>query len=426
MSQQLPSAFWSRRRLLASLSLAVLAIAITAWAGATGVFGPDRHPDPAATSQPAQSSTARAGASTPQPATESSSAPTPSSGTSVPLMPSPRASRPAAIQLDPGSWSNQKLAAVLVMTGAKMGDTAAIQHAAARGVGGIVLFGPTSPRLARTLRMAATAAPRGNPPLIASDEEGGQVQRLSSLIYPLPSAEAMGRWSPAKIRATARSYALRMRALGVTVALSPDADLAVPGYYIATARRSFSADPRQVAIAVNAWNDGLRAAGVLGVIKHWPGHGQATDTHVGGSLVPRWSVLQRRDLIPFRAAFAHHVDAVMVGHLRVPGLTEGSWPASESPAALRALRAQAGGAVLIVTDDLSMDAASKTLGISASKAAVRSLVSGADVAMVCWAPLDGVTSAVKQAIDDGRLPRSQAVASARRVLQTKMRVTAQR
>lgn len=312
------------------------------------------------------------------------------------------------------------------MTGAKMGDAAAIQQAAARGVGGIVLFGPASPNLAQTLRKAAAAAPSGNPPLIASDEEGGQVQRLSSLIYPLPAAEAMGQWSPARITATARSYALRMRALGVSVALGPDADIAVPGYYIASARRSFSGDPQHVAVAVNAWNDGLKAAGVLGVVKHWPGHGQATDTHVGGSLVPRWAVLQRRDLIPFNSAFAHDVGAVMVGHLRVPGLTEGSWPASESPAALRALRARAGGAVLIVTDDLSMDAASRTLGISASKAAVRSLVSGADIAMVCWAPLDEVSSAVRQAIDDGRLPRSQAVASARRVLRTKMTVAKQR
>jgi len=308
------------------------------------------------------------------------------------------------------------------MTGAKMGDTTAIRRAAARGVGGVVLFGPASPNLAHTLKAARAAAPRGNPALIASDEEGGRVQRLSSLIYPLPTAEEMGRWSLAKVRATARGYGLRMRALGVTVALGPDADIAVPGYYIATQHRSFSADPRRVAADVNAWNDGLRASGVLGVVKHWPGHGQATDTHVGGSLVPSWSALQRRDLIPFKAAFARHAGAVMVGHLRVPGLTEGTWPASESPAALRALRAQAGGAALIVTDDLSMDAASKTLGISPARAAVRSLAAGADVAMVCWAPLDEVTSAVTQAINDGRLPRRQAVASARRVLRAKMAV----
>jgi len=140
---------------------------------------------------------------------------------------------------------------------------------------------------------------------------------------------------------------------------------------------------------VNAWSDGLAAAGVLGVVKHWPGHGQASDTHASDTIVPPWSVPQRRDLIPFKAAFARHADAVIIGHLRVPGLTEGSLPAIEPPTALRTLRAQAGASVLIMTDDLSMAAASKTLGITSAQAAVRSLVAGADVAMVCWAPADG-------------------------------------
>jgi beta-N-acetylhexosaminidase len=358
-------------------------------------------------------------------------APAPSaSRLAVRRVPPPRVATPAAEPLDPPAaeplapqgWSSRQLAAELIMTGAKMGDTAAIEHAATKGVGGVVLFGPFSPNLARTLTRARAAAPRGNAPLIASDEEGGQVQRLTSLIYPLPSAETMGRWGPGAITETARRYALRMRALGVSVALGPDADIAVPGYFISAAHRSFSGNPRQVGVAVNAWNDGLRAAGVLGVVKHWPGHGQASDTHVRGSSVPPWSVLQGRDLIPFKAAFAHHGGAVMVGHLRAPGLTEGSWPATESPAAMRALRAQAGTSALILTDDLSMAAASTTVGITAAQAAVRSLVAGADVAMVCFAPVDAVISAVAKAINDGRLSRARAVASARRILRVKTQV----
>jgi len=419
MSRQPSSVLTPRRRRLAALSLLVLAVAVGAGAGAARWYGPDQHPDSTATAVP--STHGRTQRTTP---ISSSSASSGRAGS--PSASAPPAATPATEQADPASWSNQQLAAILVMTGAKMGDAAAIQHAAENGISGVVLFGPASPSLAQTLAKARAAAPRGNPPLIASDEEGGQVQRLSSLIYPLPSAEAMGHWSPAKITTTARMYALRMKALGVTVALGPDADIAVPGYYIAAAHRSFSVDPRQVGVDVNAWNDGLDDAGVLGVIKHWPGHGQAGDTHTGGSAVPPWSVLQRRDLIPFRAAFAHHAGAAMIGHLRVPGLTEGSLPASESPTALRALRAQAGATALIVTDDLSMAAASTTLGISPAQAAVRSLVAGADVAMVCWAPVDGVTSAVTRAINDGRLPRNQAIASARRVLRTKMHVAAQR
>ena len=422
MSGPPPSVFTPRRRQLAAMCLALLAVAAAGGAGATRSPRPGQSHAPPKTTKPAVL-TASATAS-PDVSAQGSGA---TSGRAVPPpATTPRVLTPARQQLDPASWSNHQLAAVLVMTGAKMGDAAAIQHAAASGTAGVVLFGQSSPNLAQTLKNAQAAAPSGNPALIASDEEGGQVQRLSSLIYPLPSAETMGHWSPARITATARGYALRMRAMGVNVAFSPDADIAVPGYFIASAHRSFSPYPDQVGVDVNAWNDGLAAAGVLGVVKHWPGHGQASDTHEGSSVVPAWSVLQRRDLIPFRAAFAHHADAVIVGHLRVPGLTEGSWPASESPTAMRALRAQAGTTALILTDDLSIAAASTTLGTTPAQAAVRSLVAGADVAMVCWAPVDGVTSAVAQALDDGTLPRDQALASARRVLRTKMRAAAQR
>ena len=417
MSRQSPLVLTPRRRLLAALCLGVLAVSMAAGAGAARLSGQSQHTDAVATPRSAKQRTATS-------TTPTSSSNVPSARGGSPPAPSVRVSTPAAGLPDPASWSSQQLAAVLVMTGAKMGDSVAIQRAAAIGIGGVVLFGPSSPNLAETLNKARAAAPRGNPPLIASDEEGGQVQRLSSLIYPLPSAEAMGQWSPAKITTTARDYALRMRALGVSMALAPDTDVATPGYFIAAAGRSFSGDPAQVGVDVNAWNDGLDAAGVLGVIKHWPGHGHASDTQVGASFAPPWSALQSRDLIPFKAAFAHHVDAVMIAHLRVPGLTEASLPASESPTALRTLRAEAGPSVLILTDDLSMDAASKALGISPAQAAVRALVAGADVAMVCWAPIDGVTSAVTQALNDGQLPRAQAVASARRVLRAKRQVAA--
>jgi len=109
-----------------------------------------------------------------------------------------------------------------------------------------------------------------------------------------------------------------------------------------------------------------------------------------------------------------------------PDRTTAEASASESTPALRALRAQAGPTVLIMTDDLSMAAASTALGITPAQAAVKSLTAGADVAMVCWDPLDGVLSAVTLAINNGSLPRAQAVASARRVLHVKDQVTATR
>jgi beta-N-acetylhexosaminidase len=174
-------------------------------------------------------------------------------------------------------------------------------------------------------------------------------QRLPSTAQPL-------------IATTAHTYGVRMKALGGECVAGPETDIAVAGHFIATAHRSFSADPRQVGIDVDAWDEDPDGAGVLAVIKAWPGHGQASDTHAGAASVPPWSVLQQRDVIGFNAAFAHHARAVMVGHLRVPGLTEASLPASELPTALRTLRADAGPTTLILTDDLSMARSQHRLG----------------------------------------------------------------
>ena len=215
MSRQLLPASWSRRQ-----SLGVLAVVVILVAGISGVatarlFGSDQR-DSVATSRTARQGAATAilSASPSAIATGSLSAPTAPGRAGAPPVPTPSGPTRLPGRLHPAGWSSRQLAAVLVMTGAKMGDAAAIEHAAADGVGGIVLFGPSSPDLARTLTRARSLAPTGNPPLIASDEEGGQVQRLSSLIYPLPSAEEMGHWSPAKITATARADALKMGASG--------------------------------------------------------------------------------------------------------------------------------------------------------------------------------------------------------------------
>jgi beta-N-acetylhexosaminidase len=311
----------------------------------------------------------------------------------------------------------QRLAAQLTFSGVQMSDPAAMIDVARVGVGGVTLYGRPGPRLAADLAAARRASAVA--PFVASDEEGGEVQRLSTAIYPLPSAEQMGTWSDARISAVAYDYATRMRHLGVTMDFAPVADLATPGHYIALLHRSFSADPDHVARAVTAWNAGLHRAGVLGVVKHWPGHGAAGNTHTGSASVPSLQILAGRDMRPFAAAFAAGTPAVMVGHLRVPGLTLGREPASESAVALRYLRSVAGPTTLILTDDLSMAAASHSLGITPAAAAVRALQAGADMALVAHGQVRTVIAAIAAAIASGALPRDRAVASARRILAVK-------
>jgi beta-N-acetylhexosaminidase len=326
---------------------------------------------------------------------------------------------------DPASWTIRRLAAQLVFSCvdlSDLGDQGAAQRQAAAGIGGITLLGSHPPRhlrgrLAAVRRSARTAVL----PFVASDEEGGAVQRLRELIYRLPSARTMGGWRPARVRRTAHDYALRMRRLGVRMDLAPVADLAVPGAYIDSLGRAFSGDPDAVTARVRAWRLGMRDAGVVTVLKHWPGHGSATNSHTGPARVAPLAELERRDLLPFDRELADGAPVVMVGHLLSRGLTVDGVPTSLSRRALHYLRRSAGPDTVLLTDSLAMAAASSSLGISPVRATVRALRAGADWAMACDAHPLRAAAAVRRALANGTIPRHQADASARRILALKAR-----
>lgn len=319
----------------------------------------------------------------------------------------------------PASWSNRRLAAQLVLAGVEMDNLAAARRWARGGVGGVVLFGDPPRRLGAKLRKVRAA---GSPaPFIASDEEGGLVQRLADVIYRLPSADWMGQHrTPRQVKKIARRYGDRMRGLRVTMDLAPVADLGIPGYYIEQLHRAFARRPGRAAKYVKAWESGLRAASVVPVVKHWPGHGQARDTHTGAARTPPLSVLERRDMVPFRRAFRTGAPAVMVGHLRVPGLTRHGLPASLSRPALRYLRGQAGPDVLVITDALDMAAATTAVGLTRVQAAVTALRAGADMVLTHGGGSPRrVIAAIGRALRSERYPRDRAVRSVRRILAAK-------
>jgi beta-N-acetylhexosaminidase len=328
----------------------------------------------------------------------------------------------AAQETGPAGWTNRRLAAQVVLAGIDMRRLDLAADWSRRGAGGIVLFGEPPQHLRAQLRVVRDAG--RVTPFVASDEEGGLVQRLRDVIYPLPSAQWMGTHrSAAQVRDIAAAYGERMRHIGVDVDLAPVADLLVPGFFIAEQHRAFAARPERVARLANAWQRGLRAARVLATVKHWPGHGHAEDTHSGLAVTPRWSRLRATDLLPFDALLEARVPAVMVGHLVVPGLTETRHtPASLSRTALHRLRNRAGPDALIVTDSLSMGAIRTDLGLSQPAAAVRALRRGADLALVQDIGFGPVVRAVKAALDDGSYPRARAIRSVRRILAAKERL----
>lgn len=325
---------------------------------------------------------------------------------------SPRAAR---FLPNPATWPNGRLAAQLVLAGITMNSTSQAVSWARSGIAGVVLFGsPPASLRAQLLQLRANAP--GRRFIISSDEEGGAVQRLSSLIGRMPSAAEIGRTrTVAGTRALARLFGARMKRLGVNYNLAPVADLLYPGSYMARDGRAFKSNPVINGRYVKAFSLGLRDAGVAATVKHWPGGGAVADTHIGAGRTPSWGSMQRRDLVPFRTAFAGGVDSVMVGHPSVPGLT-GGVPASQSRPAFIALRQQAGPNAVIMTDALAMAAVTSSMRQSQGQAAVRAIASGADLALVQGINPFTIVSKLAAAIRTGQIPRARAVASARRVL----------
>jgi beta-N-acetylhexosaminidase len=233
------------------------------------------------------------------------------------------------------------------------------------------------------------------PLAVSVDEEGGRVSRLSPLIGPAPSARELARTSTVEqVYAQALDRGRTMRALGITVDFAPVVDVVsrdAPDDTV-IGDRSFGADPVTVTNYAGAYARGLRDAGLLPVLKHFPGHGRGSgDSHTGGVTTPPLPDLQDDDLVPYRTLVSQAPVAVMIGHLQVPGLT-GDTPASLSPAAVRLLREGTGyhgppfNGVVFSDDLSSMAAINERYGVA--EAVLRALRAGTDVAL--WVTTDEV------------------------------------
>lgn len=265
------------------------------------------------------------------------------------------------------------------------------------------------------------------PLAVSVDEEGGRVSRLSSLIGKSPSAKELGSTSTAaQVRELAAERGRKMADLGITVDFAPVVDVvdSDTDEDSVIGDRSFGSDPVTVTEYAGAYAQGLRDAGVLPVLKHFPGHGHGSgDSHTAGAVVtPPLTQLQDSDLVPYRTLVSQAPVAVMMGHLEVPGLTED--PASLSPAAVNLLRTGTDyrGPAFdgpVFSDDLSsMAAITDHYGVA--EAVLRSLRAGVDIAL--WVTTDDVPAVLdrlEQALSSGELKREAVDASLARVAAVK-------
>jgi beta-N-acetylhexosaminidase len=277
-------------------------------------------------------------------------------------------------------------------------------------VGGIFIGSWTDLSMLSNGSLASISAAKGSLPLSVSvDEEGGRVERLAKLIGNQPSPRVLAQTrTVTEIYATARDRGRKMHELGITVDFAPVVDVTDAPDDTVIGDRSFGDDPNNVTQFAQAYADGLRDAGILPVLKHFPGHGHGSgDTHKGQVSTPPLSSLESDDLIPYRTLTTHMPVAVMVGHLEVPGLTD-TEPASLSKPAYDLLRSgNYGGRPfngMVFTDDLSsMAAINQRYGIA--EAALQALRAGADTAL--WITTDQVPAVLDRLVDayqSGELP----------------------
>lgn len=329
----------------------------------------------------------------------------------------------AALAPDAGSMLLVGFDGNTASSGAALGLAEAIRRGWA---GGVMFHARNIGSRADFQGLVALFEGTGRQPLLAVDQEGGDVQRLGRNQDFTRFARARDVAATLTVEEATALYAAagaELRAIGVNFNLAPVADLDDPANPIIGAYgRAFSADPAIVAQYAAAAIAGFSSAGILTAAKHFPGHGHSLgDTHEG--FVDITSTYQLAELLPFRdLAASGRTPAVMVGHLTHRYF--GYAPASLSPLAIEGiLRGVLGHRGAVITDDLDMDAIRNLMSLE--DAVIASAAAGNDL-IILSNSVDNDPELARKAVNwlvraaiDGRLRRSRITESATRIRRMK-------
>jgi beta-N-acetylhexosaminidase len=223
---------------------------------------------------------------------------------------------------------------MLAFEGAELPERVAARLAEAPAAG-VTLFRHLNVRTPGQVRELSAAVQRAavqraaaegtGPLLIAADQECGQFIALGDESTPFAGNMALGAVDDVALtERVGLAIGLEARAMGVNVVYAPVLDVASNPLNPALGIRAFSDDPSVVGRHGAAMVRGLQAAGVAATVKHAPGAGEAaTDPHHGGATVPAdREVLDGREFVPFRAAFAAGARMAMSGHFALPAVSQ--------------------------------------------------------------------------------------------------------
>lgn len=295
----------------------------------------------------------------------------------------------------------------------KVGGVILFERDAATGTPRNVVSPEQVGRLTRDLQALALQC-TGRPLLIAADNEGGAVMRLSARLGYLPSPSARELGAAGDLALTeleARRMGGTLREAGINWNLAPVVDVAVnpANPVIVAPGRAYSTDADRVTAQARAFITGMHAAGILTALKHFPGHGSSrADSHAGFTDVTD-TADPAVELAPYRALIAEGLaDSVMTAHVFNRRLDP--WdPATLSRFTVnRILRGWLGYRGVVVSDDLLMGAIIQNYGLE--EAAVLALAGGVDVLLVSHntgriedRAAQRVVTAVERAMAGGKL-----------------------
>lgn len=241
-------------------------------------------------------------------------------------------------------------------------------------------------RVAQLNQSLIDASPDSYPPLIAIDEEGGRVARLSAPALRIPPLRTVATNGGAPLlEQVAQAVGAQLGALGFSMNFAPVVDVDTNPENPIIGDRALSHDAECVVELAETYNRGLTAGGVQHCLKHFPGHGDTlVDSHLG---LPRVEHDQERlnevELLPFQR-LACSSDSVMTAHVTYPALDD-TQPATLSRRIVHGiLREKFGFEGLIFSDDLEMKALAEQG--TAGEVAVRAIEAGCDILLVCSEP----------------------------------------
>ena len=294
-------------------------------------------------------------------------------------------------------------------------------------VGGIILYAHNIDNETQLKSFVAALKGLNGNPLLCVDEEGGRVSRIANNPnFDLPRYESMDSigktGDPHNAYECANTIGKYVKDFGFDIAFAPVADVNTNPENVVIGKRAFSDDPLIAAPMVTNYLQGFKDAGIVGCIKHFPGHGDTkNDTHTGyASSNKTWDEMLSCEMVTFKAGIKWGAELVMTAHISAPNVTGSDLPSTMSSIILQdKLRGELGYNNIIVADAMEMGAIS--LRYSSARGAVGAIQTGVDIVLGPKNLLEAF-DAVIDAVEKGQISEERINQSVRRILKLKYKI----